>query len=116
MPYRLLWAVSALTCFLMLTSPRLLHAQDWPQFRGPTGQGIGPATALPIQWSDTKNVAWKQPIPGTGWSSPILFGGNIFLTTSVPQADKNDQSLRVLCLQAKTGKLLWDREVFKQDG
>jgi outer membrane protein assembly factor BamB len=93
-------------------------AQDWPEFRGPTGQGIVPQGSVPTEWSPTKNVVWKQAIPGTGWSSPIVWKGRIYLTTAVPVEanEKVDQSLRALALDAKDGKILWDRELFRQDG
>jgi outer membrane protein assembly factor BamB len=93
-------------------------AQDWPEFRGPTGQGIVLQGRVPTDWSATRNVVWKQAIPGTGWSSPIVWKGRIYLTTAVSVAgnDKEDQSLRALGLDAKDGKILWDRELFRQDG
>ncbi len=84
-------------------------AGDWPQFRGPNSDGhaVGPAT--PVEWSETKNVAWKVSIPGLGWSSPVVVDGRVFLTTAVPRGE--GLSLRVLALEAKTGKTIWDREV-----
>jgi outer membrane protein assembly factor BamB len=96
----------------------LFVAADWPQFRGPTGQGLSDAKHPPTEWGPDKNVAWKVPIPGKGWSSPVVAGGRIYLTTAVPRGTgrKADQSLRALCLDAKTGKTLWDKEVFRQDG
>jgi outer membrane protein assembly factor BamB len=77
-----------------------------------------PAGRLPIEWSVTKNVAWKQPLPGKGWSSPVLAEGRLYLTSSVPAADSptNDQLLQAVCLDATTGKALWEREVFRQNG
>ena len=92
-----------------------LHAEDWPEFRGPTGQGHY-GKALPTEWSTTKNVVWKQTIPGKGWSSPIVQDGRVFLTTAVPVPGSKDQSLQALCLDAAKGKLLWQTEVFRQDG
>lgn len=86
-------------------------AADWPEFRGPTGQGQATATGLPVEWSATRNVAWKQPLPGLGWSSPVIGGGRIFLTTGVPVAG-GGASLRALAVEAATGRLLWDTEVF----
>lgn len=93
-------------------------AGDWAEFRGPTGQGHAGGSKLPTEWSSTKNVAWKTGIAGLGWSSPIVIGDRIFLTTAVPtgDGDKKDQSLRAICLNAATGKSLWDIEVFLQDG
>jgi outer membrane protein assembly factor BamB len=89
-------------------------AGDWPQFRGPTGDGICTEATLPLEWGPAKNVAWKVNVPGKGWSSPITGGGRLYLTTAV-QGPSNDVSLRALCLEAKTGKTLWDAEVFQQD-
>jgi outer membrane protein assembly factor BamB len=92
------------------------HAEDWPEFRGPAGQGHYAGKGLPIEWSTTKNVVWKQAIPGRGWSSPIVLDGRIYLTTAVPVEGSKDQSLQALCLDAKTGKIVWQKEVFLQDG
>jgi outer membrane protein assembly factor BamB len=96
----------------------LARPDNWPQFRGPTGQGlVGPGT-FPVEWNTTKNVAWKQAIPGHGWSSPIVHDGRIYLTTSVamPNSPDQDQSLRALSLDVSTGAIQWDVEVFHQDG
>lgn len=84
---------------------------EWPEFRGPTGQGHSTATGLPLEWSATRNVVWKQPVPGLGWSSPVIGGGRIFLTTGVPGTD-GGASLRALGFDAATGRLLWNTEVF----
>lgn len=93
-----------------------VRADDWPEFRGPTGQGVVPKGRLPVEWGPEKNVAWKKAIPGLGWSSPIIWKDRLFLTTAVPGRGKSDQSLRVLCLDVKTGKTLWDEEVIRQEG
>ena len=87
------------------------NAEDWPEFRGPTGQGISTSTNLPVEWSATKNVRWKQAIAGAGWASPAISKGQIFLTTSVI-GNEAGPSLHALCLDAGTGKILWDKEVF----
>jgi len=109
MPKRLLIA-SLTICSLAAT---VLPSEDWPEFRGPTGQGIAAATPLPLEWSDAKNVAWKQSIPGRGWSSPVLQNGRVYLTTAVGGDESDGKlSLRVLCLDADTGKLLWNAEAF----
>src|SRR5262249_54204698 len=66
---------------------------------------------------DTKNVAWKKAVPGKGWSSPVVAGGRVYLTTAAPiKGSDKDLSLRALCLDAKSGKVLWDEEVIRQDG
>src|SRR5437016_4326960 len=88
-------------------------AEDWPEFRGPTGQGLSTATNVPVEWSATKNVTWKSEIPGHGWSSPVLAGDRIYLTTAT--GDAAALSLRALCLEAGSGKILWNVEVFRPD-
>jgi outer membrane protein assembly factor BamB len=88
-------------------------AADWPQFRGPTGNGISTETHLPIEWNESKNIAWKQEIPGKGWSSPSLFHGRLYLTTAVLADDKLTQ--RAICLNSNDGKIIWDTEIFSQD-
>ena len=90
--------------------PHSYGSEDWFQFRGPDGQGHSTAVNLPTHWSPTENVRWKTPIPGKGWSSPVAFAGRIFLTTAVPSGDTH--SLHTLCLEAPSGKILWDVTVF----
>ncbi|MSR55745.1 MAG: serine/threonine protein kinase [Gemmataceae bacterium] len=87
----------------------VMSAGDWSQFRGPNSDGYAAKVESPLEWSDTKNVAWKVRVPGLGWSSPAVGDGKIFLTTAVPK-DKG-LSLRALALDAKTGKVVWEREV-----
>ena len=58
----------------LLVVPAAATAEDWPQFRGPGGEGHAAATGLPLRWSETENVAWKVPIEGQGWSSPVVLG------------------------------------------
>jgi outer membrane protein assembly factor BamB len=87
---------------------------DWPQFRGPTGQGLSDATGVPIEWSDTQHVAWKVEVPGKGWSSPVLSKGRLYLTTAVGDSTSGI-TLHALCLDAKDGRTLWDTEIFTPD-
>src|SRR5687768_18614876 len=83
--------------------------QDWPQFRGPTGQGISEERGLPLTWSETKNVKWKVAIPGKGWSSPVIQGDRIWLTT----ATEEGKSLRAISVDRNTGAILLNVEVFR---
>ena len=94
----------------MIQISTLMLALLWPEFRGPTGQGISTATNLPTSWSTTDNVIWKQSLPGLGWSSPVLANNKVFLTTAVEA--NNSLSLRALSLDATTGKILWSTELF----
>jgi hypothetical protein len=59
------------------------HAEDWPQFRGPTGQGHSSERGLPVEWGESRNVLWKTPVAGRGWSSPVVAGSRVWLTTSL---------------------------------
>ena len=56
---------------------------NWPQWRGPAGNGVSEATNLPATWSREQNIKWKTPVPGRGHSSPIVWGKHIFLTTAI---------------------------------
>lgn len=94
----------------MVASAGLVPAENWPQFRGPTGQGISTDRNPPLTWSATENVAWKTELPGESWSSPIVWGDRMFVTT----ATDGGESCRVLSVDRKTGTILWDKEVFKQ--
>ncbi len=110
---RSLLLASAVSVFV---SGSAISLADWPEFRGPGQQGHAPNTGLPVEWSAEKNVEWKTPIPGLGWSSPIVLDGRIYLTTAVSDDGFKDpnQSLRALCLDAKSGEILWNIEVFQQ--
>lgn len=81
----------------------------WPEFRGPTGQGIVPGDSnLPLKWSETENVTWKTPIHGRAWSSPVSDGKQIWLTT----ATTNGMELSAVCVDFKTEKILHDLRLF----
>ena len=85
------------------------RAQEWPAFRGPGGQGHSSERGLPLQWGEGKNVAWKTPVPGLGWSSPVVADGRVWLTTAVEQ---RGISLRVLAFDAATGREVVNVEAF----
>lgn len=95
----------------------VVSAQDWPQFRGPTGQGIAEVSNLPVRWSETSNVRWKVPVDGSGWSSPVLAHGRVWLTTAVEVPDPGRRnralSLRAVAFDAETGARMLDVEVFR---
>jgi outer membrane protein assembly factor BamB len=89
----------------------LSMAEDWPGFRGPTGQGISHEKDLPVSWSASSNVVWKTAVEGEGWSSPIVFADNVFVTT----ATEGGACFRLLCLDRKNGEILWNKEVLRQE-
>jgi outer membrane protein assembly factor BamB len=93
---------------LLLLAQALLSGQNWPQFRGPHGTGHSDARGLPLHWSETQNVVWKTPIHDRGWSSPVIYGKQIWLTT----ASKDGRELYVLCLDRDTGKMIRDWKLF----
>ena len=67
----------------LVVVPGSLWADGWPQFRGPGSRGISLDKNLPHEWGTERNVRWKVPIPGAGWSSPIVWGDKVFITTAV---------------------------------
>lgn len=96
--------------FLLFVSTAAL-AENWPGFRGPTGQGVSTEKNLPVEWGPQKNVAWKVPLSGEGHSSPIVWEKHVFVTTT---RDKGT-SCRILAFDRDSGKQLWDVEVFEQE-
>jgi outer membrane protein assembly factor BamB len=84
-------------------------ADDWPQFRGPSGDGHAAARALPLKFSDSENVRWKAEIHGKGWSSPVVMGSQVWLTT----ATEDGTELSVLCLDKDSGKVIHDKVLFR---
>jgi outer membrane protein assembly factor BamB len=133
-------ATASLTALVLSAT---LHAANWPQWRGPDGQGISTETSLPSEWSSGRNIAWKTPIPGRGHSSPIVWGNHVFLTTAVegdvvpgakapihyiqedkakpPEAFLHPDSVgadrkhtyKVIAVALDTGKVLWERVAYE---
>ncbi|HUF47212.1 MAG TPA: PQQ-binding-like beta-propeller repeat protein [Vicinamibacterales bacterium] len=85
--------------------------QDWPQFRGPSGQGVSADERVPLEWSETTNVIWKTAVPGRGWSSPVVSDGRVWVTSAVP--DRGAASLRLLGFDAEHGREIVNVEVFR---
>lgn len=126
---------SLLIAILLACGPIILAQQtsNWPQWRGPQGQGISEEKNLPDEWSPTKNILWKTPMAGRGHSSPIIWGNRVFLTTDIegdvipdqkaihhvrkgatwvhPDAMSGNKkhTLKVICLDRDSGKILWER-------
>jgi len=94
----------------------LASAGQWPEFRGPSGQGHASDTNLPVDWSESRNVVWKTPVPGRGWSSPVVADGRVWLTTSTDSGDRRrGVSLRALAFETATGREVVNTEVFRVD-
>jgi outer membrane protein assembly factor BamB len=103
-------------CLLIVLSVGSARAEDWPQFRGPTGQGHSTETGLPWEWSESQNVAWKVPLD-EGWSSPAVVGGRVWVTavntTRTSRGQGAAVSLRLIGLDAMTGRQVINVEVFR---
>ncbi len=124
-----------LTAAALAVSLRTLTAlssdANWPQFLGPGSRAISTNANLPDRWSATENVVWKTPIPGRGWSSPIVWGDRVFLTTVVggeeeqmppkgaytggerTEPPRSEFQWKLVCLDLPTGKVRWERVVHR---
>ena len=94
---------------LLLAASTLTFGESWPELRGPAGDGHSKETNLPITWSESKGVKWKTELPGSGWSTAVVVDNEIWLTTSTEGA----KSLRALMIDATTGKIRHNIEVFR---
>jgi outer membrane protein assembly factor BamB len=122
-------AMTAWLCFSAIAVAGDPSGVQWPGFRGPNASGVADGFPTPTTWSVAggENIRWKTPIPGLGHSSPAIWGDRVFVTTAVggekdsalrvglygdiaPVAEDAEHSWRILCLDKKTGKILWDRE------
>ena len=117
---------------MLLLFAAVLSADVWPQFRGPAAAGVAEdAEDLPERWSATENVAWKAEIPGAGWSSPVVWKDRVFVTSVIPLVEQEkprvgiyldgrrvnpppgEHRWMVYCLDARTGRIRWGREVHR---
>lgn len=104
--------IKLLSVFLFLTLANLFsetQAQNWPCWRGPNGDGTSTETNLPVEWDSNNNVVWKSKVPGVGYSSPIVWEDKLFTLTAL----RETQEKVLLCYNAKTGELLWQKTVVK---
>ncbi len=106
--------LSLVFCVLvLLLSILVTHLQadsNWPRFRGPDGQNVSDAAGLPVEWSADENIAWKTEIPGSGWSSPIVWGNRAFLTSTTEEG----KNCHVIAVDLASGNILWNKIVFEQ--
>ncbi len=94
---------------LIINSMSVINAQNWPCFRGPNGDGTSVETGLPLKWDSVSNVVWKVQVPGTGYSSPVIWKDRLFLISAL--AETHEKVL--LCYDCNNGKLLWQKTVLK---
>lgn len=94
---------------VLLVSTLTAAAENWPSWRGPRGDGASHEARVPVSWSEDKNIVWKVPFEDNGHSSPIVWENRIFLTT----ANTDREERKLVCLDARNGKTLWERPVVK---
>ncbi len=85
--------------------------ETWPEFRGPSADGHADTSELPIHWSESQNIRWKVAIHDKGWSSPVIWGNQIWMTT----ATEDGKALFVICVDRASGKVVHDRKLFDVD-
>jgi outer membrane protein assembly factor BamB len=98
-----LLALAFLGSFASLTA-----GENWPQFRGPAGDGHADARGLPVKWSETENVRWKTAIHDKGWSSPVVWGDQVWMTTALADG----KQMFAVCVDRDTGKIVHDLKIF----
>jgi outer membrane protein assembly factor BamB len=122
---------------LVIAATAVAGAENWPQWRGPSGQGVSRETGVPVEWSESRNVAWKTAVPGQGHSQPIVWGNRVFLTADVegppapghkapehriegevfkhPDSVGADRlhTLKVLAFDLDSGRQLWERVAYE---
>lgn len=108
MPRRFSFVV-VLLCLLSSASSSIADETNWPQFRGPRGDGASPNTGLPLTWSETENIRWKTPIHGKGHSSPVIWDNQIWMTT----ATEDGKERFAVCVDLATGKIVHDVRVMQ---
>ncbi len=97
-------------CLLLLTTA--VHGATWPDFRGPHGDGhAAPGTTLPTHWSESENVVWKTAVPNQGWSTPVVWDEQIWLTT----ATESGNDFFVIALDGGTGDVIHQEQLFHSD-
>ncbi|MFM7748949.1 MAG: PQQ-binding-like beta-propeller repeat protein [Opitutaceae bacterium] len=97
-----------LSAILLALAAASRAGENWPQFRGPTGQGVADATGLPVTWSETENVKWKTPLKGKAWSSPVVWGAQIWVTT----ATEDGRQLGAIAVDRESGRIVHDLALF----
>ena len=95
----------------LVLTPVLYAGDNWPQFRGPNGDGVAEVRAAPVRWSETENIRWKVAIHDKGWSSPVIWGEQIWLTT----AGADGKAFFAVCVDRTSGKIVHDIKLFTEE-
>jgi outer membrane protein assembly factor BamB len=107
MSKRKFYSYAVIILFVNMVS--LTQAQNWPNWRGPNGDGSSSETNLPVRWDSVTNVVWKTSVPGKGYSSPVIWKDKLFITTALQET----QEKVLLCYDCVSGKLIWQKTVIK---
>ena len=130
--YRMLVGLAAMVAAVVLSAGVAVSDTSdqamryWPQWRGPLSTGVAPRGNPPVEWSETRNIRWKTPLPGSGHSTPIVWGDYIFVTTAIPYGEKKPPNTSVdgahgnlpvtqaskfvvLAVNRRDGKILWQK-------
>ncbi|TWU13988.1 outer membrane biogenesis protein BamB [Symmachiella macrocystis] len=86
--------------------------ENWPNYRGPSEQGLTDAENLPLTWGEDKNITWQTPIEGKAWSTPVIWGDQIWMTSAPLEGNR----LRAICVDKKTGKIVHDKMLYAVAG
>jgi outer membrane protein assembly factor BamB len=122
-------ALAALGSFVAVIGQTPESARFWPQWRGPQFKGVSTTANPPITWSETKNIAWKAPLPGRGNSTPVVWSDRLFVTSAVPAGvtgeaqhaprgglpQRGMHRFVVLAIDRRTGRILWERTAREQE-
>ena len=102
----------AVACCLVAFATSVSAQSNWNQFRGPDANGKSAATGLPVEWSeDSPAIRWKTPIHGKGWSSPVIWENQIWMTTATEDGSK----MYAVCVDRATGKVIHDKLIFENE-
>lgn len=103
--------VSYLTLFLVSWCGLVLGQENWPEYRGPTGDGFATGANLPVEIDESRHVKWSTPIHGRGWSSPVVWGNQVWMTT----ATDDGKRMSAICVDLKTGDVMHDKLIHENE-
>jgi len=96
---------------ILIVATSAVYADNWPEFRGPTNNGHAKSSNLPLKWSEKQNIKWKVPIHDRGWSTPVVWGDQIWMTT----ASEDGKQMYAVCVSLKTGEMIHDVKIFDNE-
>ncbi len=118
--YRLIILLSFILTLSATGQSRIDAETNWPAWRGPLATGVAPKSNPPVSWSESHNVKWRTAIPGKGFSTPVIWGNNLFVTTAIPKEGAPDSVLmpyifKVFAIDRSNGNIMWERTVAEEE-